>query len=431
MKKIIAAVLCVTLVLTLCSGASFAEADTTPTAVAGLDSRLAALFIRNNFTEEEINALDEEYMEFFNGFIWPSLLKGKKILGKMETQSDEEEYALELSRATADYDNCVLQTATTTARYAEQYAQAGSFDYLFSDCSYWPIGNWSCTITKDGTFYTLRNPMQNTPELDWQFTIFDEGLALLKNPAPLHEALLARGETEVLDAKLFGMTHYLSFLYLKGAQNEYLVKLYDSMVGGPNGSIPTIISYELYSVTEVLEAIAQLGEKDGFVYNSWLAEEAAITKPTYEAEGNALIEAGLIQGNEKGLDPLKPMSRLEATTILVRALGYEDEPTQPTSQFVDIPDGSWGVKYTNIAADKGITMGVGDGKFAPEQRITSNEFATLVLRSSDAGEFDWQQAVGLLVERGLLTQEQAEKMDLFTRGDMAKIVYEAREKGML
>lgn len=115
----------------------------------------------------------------------------------------------------------------------------------------------------------------------------------------------------------------------------------------------------------------------------------------------------------------------------MRALGYEDEPTQSASQFVDIPDGSWGMKYANIAVDKGITMGVGDGKFAPEQHITSNEFATLVLRSSDAGEFDWQRAVDLLVERGLLTQEQAEKMDLFTRGDMAKIVYEAREKGVL
>lgn len=429
MKKIIAAVLCTVLAITLCS-ASFAESGAAPEAVAGLDSRLAALFIRNNFTEEEINALDEEYMEFFNGFIWPGLLKGKKVLGKMETQSDEEEYALELSRATADYDNCVLNNFLNTSRYAEQYAQAGSFDYLFRDLCYWPIGNWSSKITKDGVLYTLIKPMREETPNHWP-TIKDDGLALLKNPAPLHEALLARGETEVLDAKLFGMTHYLSFLYLKGAQNEYLVKLYDSTVGGPNGSIPTIISYELYSVTEVLEAIAQLGEKDGFVYNSWLAEEAAITKPTYEAEGNALMEAGLIQGNEKGLDPLKPMSRLEATTILVRALGYEDEPTQPASQFVDIPDGSWGVKYANIAADKGITMGVGDGKFAPEQRITSNEFATLVLRSSDAGEFDWQQAVGLLVERGLLTQEQAEKMDLFTRGDMAKIMYEAREKGML
>lgn len=430
MKKIIAAVLCAALAFTLC-GASFAEPGAAPDSVAGLDERLDMLFIRNNFTEEEINTMNQEYIDWFTERFWSGMLPGLKAMGTMKTDSDEEEYIFRLNEANIDFDNCVLQTATATSRYAEQYAQAGSFDYLFSDCSYWPLGRSSCKITKAGGLFTDLNPLQGIPELDWQFIIFDEGLALLKNPAPLREALLARGETEVLDAKLFGMAYCLSFLYLKGAQNEYLVKLYDSTVGGPNGSIPTIISYELYSVTEVLEAIAQLGEKDGFVYNSWLAEEAAITKPTYEAEGNALMEAGLIQGNEKGLDPLKPLSRLEATTILVRALGYEDEPTQPASQFVDIPDGSWGVKYANIAADKGITLGVGDGKFAPEQRITSNEFATLVLRSSDVGEFDWQQAVDLLVERGLLTQEQAEKMDLFTRGDMAKIMYEARDAGLM
>lgn len=426
MKKIIAAVLLAALALTLC-GASFAEPGTTSTAVAGLDSRLAALFIRNNFTEEEINALDQQYIDWFTERFWTGMLPGLKAMGTMKTNSDEEEYIYRLNEAKIDYDNCVLKTTTTTSRYAEQYAQAGSFDYLFSDCSYWPLGRSSCKITKADGLFTDLNPLQNTPELDWQFTIFDEGLTLLKNPAPLHEALLARGETEVLDAKLFGMTHYLSFLYLKGAQDEYLVKLYD----GTYGELPQIELYTLYPVTEVLEAIAPIAEVQAATYCGWLAQEAAITKPTYEAEGNALMEAGLIQGNEKGLDPLKPLSRLEATAILVRALGYEDEPTQSASQFVDIPDGSWGMKYANIAVDKGITMGVGDGKFAPEQHITSNEFATLVLRSSDAGEFDWQRAVDLLVERGLLTQEQAEKMDLFTRGDMAKIVYEAREKGVL
>ena len=202
-------------------------------------------------------------------------------------------------------------------------------------------------------------------------------------------------------------------MFLKATQGEYLVKLYDSPT---MGALPNIERGKPYPVPEVMQAITPSLETEKYDPLTMVAEKITVTKPTYEAEGNALIEAGLIQGNEKGLDPLKPMSRLEATTILVRALGYEDEPTQPASQFVDIPDGSWGVKYANIAADKGITMGVGDGKFAPEQRITSNEFATLVLRSSDAGEFDWQQA---------------EKMDLFTRGDMAKIMYEAREKGML
>jgi hypothetical protein len=46
-------------------------------------------------------------------------------------------------------------------------------------------------------------------------------------------------------------------------------------------------------------------------------------------------------------------------------------------------------------------------------------------------EFDWEQALNMLIERGIITQEQAETMDLFTRGDMAKIIYEAKRQGLI
>lgn len=209
----------------------------------------------------------------------------------------EEEYIYRLNEAKIDYDNCVLKTTTTTSRYAEQYAQAGSFDYLFSDCSYWPLGRSSCKITKADGLFTDLNPLQNTPELDWQFTIFDEGLTLLKNPAPLHEALLARGETEVLDAKLFGMTHYLSFLYLKGAQDEYLVKLYD----GTYGELPQIELYTLYPVTEVLEAIAPIAEVQApLIAVGWHKRRQSPSPPT-KRRAMQLMEAGLIRATKRGL----------------------------------------------------------------------------------------------------------------------------------
>lgn len=40
------------------------------------------------------------------------------------------------------------------------------------------------------------------------------------------------------------------------------------------------------------------------------------------------------------------------------------------------------------------------------------------------------EKLNTFVERGLITSEQAEKMDLFTRGDMAKIIYEAKQRNM-
>jgi hypothetical protein len=99
--------------------------------------------------------------------------------------------------------------------------------------------------------------------------------------------------------------------------------------------------------------------------------------------------------------------------------------------FEDIPNDHWGKRYANIAATRGITRGVGDGRFAPDQRITAPQFATLLLRNTEPTDFDWERALDMLIERDIITAEQAETMDLFTRGDMAKIIYEARAIGLV
>ena len=114
----------------------------------------------------------------------------------------------------------------------------------------------------------------------------------------------------------------------------------------------------------------------------------------------------MLKGNENGLDLLKPLTRIEATAILVRAMGYEDAQTSGTSYFADIQSDNWGAKYANIAKDKGIAAGVGDDKFAPNDAITASQFATLILRNMGESP-DWQTAINTFVERGLFTSEQA------------------------
>ena len=54
----------------------------------------------------------------------------------------------------------------------------------------------------------------------------------------------------------------------------------------------------------------------------------------------------------------------------------------------------------------------------------------ILLRAAGTYDFDWEEALNILVEQNIITGEQADKMDLFTRGDMAKIIYEAQEAGM-
>ena len=193
--------------------------------------------------------------------------------------------------------------------------------------------------------------------------------------------------------------------------------------------IPQIQEYTLYPAQEVIEALASHDGSD-WNYRQLIARDMVQTKPIYTTEAQSLQEEGLLNGNENGLDLLKPLTRIEATAILVRAMGLENTQTSATSYFADIQSDNWGAKYANIAKDKGITTGVGDDLFAPNDTITASQFATLILRNMGENP-DWQTAINTFVERGLITSEQAEKMDLFTRGDMAKIIYETQQRGLL
>ena len=192
--------------------------------------------------------------------------------------------------------------------------------------------------------------------------------------------------------------------------------------------LPKTKSYVLYTANEFIGAFNDKDVKNS-PYTQSLAELASMTKPTYESEAESLQTDGLLKGNENGLDLLKPLTRIEATAILVRAMGYEDAQTSEISYFADIQSDNWGAKYANIAKDKGIASGVGDDMFAPNDTITASQFATLILRNIGESP-DWQTAINPFVARGLITSEQAEKMDLFTRGDMAKIIYEAKQINM-
>ena len=256
-----------------------------------------------------------------------------------------------------------------------------------------------------------------------------EAIDFIKNGDEIQKQLLQNGETFVSDVKVFSAINGLTFLYIRCNSNEYLIKLYGYGFQGLWESISQIEKYKIYSVAEVMDALSIQGGED-FAYRFDISQEVTQTKPTYTTEAESLRADGLLNGNEKGLDLLKPLTRIEATAMLVRAMGYESDQTSDVSYFSDIKSDNWGAKYANIAKDKGITAGVGDNMFAPDELITSNQFATLILRNTGENP-DWQTAINEFIDRGIITSDQADKMDLFTRGDMAKIIYEAKQKGLL
>ena len=310
-----------------------------------------------------------------------------------------------------------------TTRYAGNYAQNSCFDSIIdTNKKLW----YAATRSPYPYFYTAETFELATINIykksgSSMLIADDETIDYLNRPEEIEKMVSQEIDDVILDCKIVVIPYGATVLYLKGAANEYGIKIYHDK--GLKNEYALLESFKIYPMHEIIQSCANYEKLD--------LPGLLDTKPTYEAEMTSLMEEGLLQGTDKGAEPLKPLSRMEATTILVRALGLENEPVSAESQFTDVEPGSWGVKYANIALAQGITNGVGDGKFAPEERISAEQFGTLVLRSSGQTDFDWTQAVNILIERGIITQEQADTMDLFTRADMAKIIYEARENGLL
>ena len=173
------------------------------------------------------------------------------------------------------------------------------------------------------------------------------------------------------------------------------------------------------------ETKEEYGAPTGLIYYSQLV------KPTYESEAESLQSEGMLKGNENGLDLLKPLSRIESAAMLLRAKGESENADTAVQTFTDVPQSHWGYGAAQKAYSLGIVNGVGDDKFAPEKTVTAEEFCTMLLRSAGESEFDWKQALNMLIERNIITEEESKTMDFFTRGDMAKILYDAKQNGLL
>lgn len=419
MKRILSAVMCAALLLT-----SVCAADTNTYAddeVEGLHEKLSALFMENYFTEEEFAAIDEEYTAYLSDYLLNEYLPLRQQVGKMETGSMEEEYALEMERGKLNYRDGIRVSLMANKLYTAQYAKEDSFDYLFSGYEYWGVGYFN----KPGDVAKFNLDGQRIENISEQFNISYVGLAItyeniemLRNETEIRDMLLEKGENKVSELKLFALAHGVSFLYIKCEKNEYLIPLC-GQESFWDGQKYTLELGKLYTANEVMQTLNTI--------DSWIVDTE---KPVYEAEAEALQAAGLLKGNENGLDLLKPLTRIEAAAMLLRAIGESETAESTVQVFADVPAAHWGFGAAAQAYTLGLIKGVGDNLFAPDKTVTAAEFSTMALRAANTGEFDWTQAVDIMIEKGILTQEQADKMDLFTRGDMAKIIYEARQNGL-
>lgn len=402
----------------------------------GFNENFKKLFMEYYYSQEELDAMYQDRLDDYNNRIWPKHYSEiYKYTGTMMTDSPENDYKLlyDIYLDGVNYNKAAKVQFMCSNKYMFQYADTDRLDYLLSDKYYWVAQNYNL-----GRYYYNENiEFQRTiteifdDSQTSKFFISERSRQIFDDPTLIEKSLINKGETEVTDMKFFCMPYpaWISFLYIETPKNEYLAKI------GVSSDYDVIANLELgtlYTVNEMMDALAntELAKLYTIKYRMIELEEAR--KHTYDSEAESLQQQGLLQGNENGLDLLKPLTRAEAVTLLIRAMGLEDQTSNyKVSHFADIASDNWASPYAALAKEEGITNGISDTEFAPDDPVTADQFATFTLRATGESDFDYTQGMQILIDRGIITEEESETMDLFTRGDMAKIIYEAREKGLL
>lgn len=99
----------------------------------------------------------------------------------------------------------------------------------------------------------------------------------------------------------------------------------------------------------------------------------------------AIVQAkqlGLMSGDPSGnFRPTDTITRAEFAVMLTRLLQLP-VPAAGTSSFSDVSAGHWGLSYIEAVQEAGLMLGDGDGTFRPDDVITREELAVLLVKAA-------------------------------------------------
>ncbi len=109
-----------------------------------------------------------------------------------------------------------------------------------------------------------------------------------------------------------------------------------------------------------------------------IAAEEADLAATAATQLQAL---GLFRGTEQGFELDRAMTRAEAITMLVRALGEEEKAlkSEEPHGFTDVP--AWANGYVSHAKRYGLTNGISETEFGSDKPVTAREYLAFLLRA--------------------------------------------------
>ncbi|WP_419822109.1 S-layer homology domain-containing protein [Anoxybacterium hadale] len=124
---------------------------------------------------------------------------------------------------------------------------------------------------------------------------------------------------------------------------------------------------------------------------AFAAVPADVKGQPYEKAVTALVEKGIITGDADGsFNPEAQLTRAQACIIVVKSMnppaaevtGTATQPA-PKSGFSDLSGYGWAEGYISYAVKSGVSKGYPDGTFKPGNKVTMDEFITMVLRAAD------------------------------------------------
>lgn len=167
-----------------------------------------------------------------------------------------------------------------------------------------------------------------------------------------------------------------------------------------------------------------------------IGASAAVISPKNYADN--LYQLGLFKGvgTDKDGKPIYELdrapTRYEALVMLIRLLGKEKQALSNGNYmpFKDVAD--WAKPYVSYAYTFDYTTGTSYTTFSGEETVTASQYLTFVLRAlgyESGKQFNWDTAWTLSDPLGLTSGEYKDGSH-FTRGDAAKIAYNALSQTM-
>ncbi len=146
-----------------------------------------------------------------------------------------------------------------------------------------------------------------------------------------------------------------------------------------------------------------------------------------------LTDLGVIAGYEDGtFMPEREITRTEFCALMARTLGYDkNEFVVSEIPFSDVPKGYWGIDYISFCYERGLINGMGEGLFAPADKVTIAQAAKMAVcaieKEQEALKIEgekWYSGYMKIAERNGLTKNTDQQPDEYAvRANVAQIVY--------